>query len=510
MKIKLKCINCDSDFETEYKHRDKKYCNRKCYFEYARKNKVNGRKKDINLYEKRNCKVCDTEFEVKKTHKKDMCSDECRRTWNSMEVNKKDRINKSKESLLKKYGVDSIFKLDEKQEKIKNTFIDRYGVDNPMKDLGIKNKLKDSIRDNHLKKLLPKLKENNLELLDDYTRNKDCNTSISYNFKCLKCSNEFTSTVLGSGKIPICRKCYPISKNSSLEFIIKDFLDDNKIKYLHGDRKTLNGLELDFYIPSSGIAIEVNGNAWHSELFGNKDKKYHINKTEMCHKLGIDLIHIFEDELINKREIVFSRLRNKLKLIKNKIYARKCEIKEVSFSDKKKFLNENHIQGNSIDKIRLGLFYENELVSLMTFSKKRVSLGQKSIENNWELNRFSSKINYNIPGAFSKLLKSFIRLYKPKNIVTYADIRWSGLNKNVYNLDFKYVGVTPPNYWYIKRGDCLHRSHRFSFRKDVLVKEGYDPQKTEWEIMQEKGYDRIWDCGNMKYEYNTGASFDDI
>ena len=149
----------------------------------------------------------------------------------------------------------------------------------------------------------------------------------------------------------------------------------------------------------------------------------------------------------------------------------------------------------------------------MTFSKKRISLGQGNTNNEWELNRFSSKLNHVITGGFSKLLKYFIKNYNPHNIVTYADVRWSGLNENVYKSLFKFISITPPNYWYIKKGQYLHRSHRFTFRKDVLVSEGYDYKKTEWEIMQIKGYDRIWDCGNLKYEFNimnTGASFDDI
>ena len=63
-------------------------------------------------------------------------------------------------------------------------------------------------------------------------------------------------------------------------------------------------------------------------------------------------------------------------------------------------------------------------------------------------------------------------------------------------------GNTPPNYWYVKIYEWLNRFHRFNFRKDVLVKEGYSADMTEWDIMKIKGYDRIWDCGSMKFELN--------
>ena len=59
------------------------------------------------------------------------------------------------------------------------------------------------------------------------------------------------------------------------------------------------------------------------------------------------------------------------------------------------------------------------------------------------------------------------------------------------------VKETKPNYWYIKK---LKREYRYKFKKQNLIKMGYDSSKTEWEIMQEMGYDRIWDCGNYRYE----------
>jgi hypothetical protein len=515
MKIKKGCTNCNKEFEVEFKHRDKKYCSRECFFEYSKKNKLIGRKKNDDFYEVRKCKVCSESFDVRKKVKKEICSDECRKKWNLNKDNIEDRIKKSKQKIKEKYGVDSIFKLKDKQIEIKNNFIKVYGVDNPMKFNKFKEKLKDTLREKHLISLLPKLKNNDLKILDEYTRGKDSenNTSITYSFRCLKCEHVFNSTVLGSGKIPICRKCNPIQKNSSLEFKITDFLTENNIKYVTGDRSIIGGKELDIYIPTHNLAIEINGNYWHTENFGGKDKEYHLNKSKLCQDKGIKLIHIFEDEILFKNDIVFSRLKNKLLLINNKIYARHCNIKEVSYKDKKLFLDDNHIQGNSIDKIRYGLYYKDELVSLMTFSKQRKIMGSRDIIGFWELNRFASKLNTIVVGGFSKLLKHFIKVNKPNKIITYADIRWSGLEKNTYDGFFKFSHQTPPNYWYVKIGQYLHRYHRFSFRKDILVTNGYDSKKTEWEIMQEIGYDRIWDCGNFKYEFNvmnTGASFDDI
>ena len=142
----------------------------------------------------------------------------------------------------------------------------------------------------------------------------------------------------------------------------------------------------------------------------------------------------------------------------------------------------------------------------MTFGKKRKSLGNKnSSEDSFELIRFCNILNYTVTGGFSKLLKFFIQKHNPKLIETFADIRWSGINpkETVYNKNgFEFINQTPPNYWYFKNGNSLNRSHRFTFRKDILVKKGYPKEKTEWEIMKDNGYDRIWDCGSMKFVLN--------
>ena len=137
--------------------------------------------------------------------------------WNKKEDNKKIRINNSKKTLLDKYGVDSIFKTDNFKENYKQIFEKKYGVSTPMHHEKFVNKLKKTVKDKHLINLIPKLHQHNISLLDEYVVNKSGNTSLSYSFKCDVCENVFSSTLLGSGIVPICRKCYAITKNSKLE-----------------------------------------------------------------------------------------------------------------------------------------------------------------------------------------------------------------------------------------------------------------------------------------------------
>jgi len=210
-------------------------------------------------------------------------------------------------------------------------------------------------------------------------------------------------------------------------------------------------MELDIYIPKLNIAIEFNGVYWHSEVFKNKD--YHINKTKICKSSGIELLHIWEDDWKNKRPIIESMILNKIGITPNKIWARNCEIREINdVKISREFLNENHIQGYSNSKFKIGLYHKNELISIMTFSKKR---------KNMELVRFCSKLNTNVVGGSSRLFKYFIRKYNYDNVISYSDI--SFFSGGMYEkLGFTLDGSTPPNYWWVVD---YTRKHRFNFNK---------------------------------------------
>jgi hypothetical protein len=135
----------------------------------------------------------------------------------------------------------------------------------------------------------------------------------------------------------------------------------------------------------------------------------------------------------------------------------------------------------------------------MTFGKLRKSLGQKSQDGSYELLRFCNKLNTNVLGGASKLLKYFIKTYQPKEIISYSDSSRS--NGGMYKkLGFELEHETTINYYWVIDGV---KKHRFNYRKDKLVKEGHDPNKTEIQIMNELGYYRIFDCGNSKYILKT-------
>ncbi len=262
-------------------------------------------------------------------------------------------------------------------------------------------------------------------------------------------------------------------------------------------RGIIDKRELDIYLPDLSMAIEYNGLYWHSEK-GNRFKDYHIDKTNKCNTKNIRLIQIFSDEWLNKKDITKSKLKSIISKDKQKgIPARKCVVKTIDATEKNKFLNTYHIQGEDRSQIKLGLYNKDMLVAVMTFSNPRMSLGGDHKQHEtFELSRYASS-SYIIGGA-QKMLKHFIKNYNPKHIYSYADKRWSDPVNNMYNkLGFTTKGTSSPNYFYTK--NFLVRLHRFNFNKFKLKAMGCDMSKTEKEIMENLGYTRIWDCGVIKF-----------
>jgi hypothetical protein len=305
------------------------------------------------------------------------------------------------------------------------------------------------------------------------------------------------------------------TKVSKWEKEINEFINGLGINTIQSCRTILDQYnEIDIYIPDFKIGIECNGLYYHSEIKGNKNKNYHKIKTVAANSKDITLFQIFEDEWHEKKDIVKSKLLNIFNLGSNKkIYARKCQIKEIQPTIKNLFLNKNHIQGEDRSTIYLGAYYDNELVSVMTFDNNRSYNKEKNHnENIYELKRFATKLNYNVVGIGSKIFTYFLENYKPKKVISFLDIRWLNINKqNIYQiLGFNKEKVLNPDYSYLNFNLYKNkRLHKFAFGKNSLKKKFpdlYSEDKSEWEIMQEAGYDRIWDCGKIKYVYDCSTS----
>jgi len=330
-------------------------------------------------------------------------------------------------------------------------------------------------------------------------------------------NNDYSKVIYKGAKIPVTIICengheysqmpnkhlsghgcpYCTHNVSNPEKELTEYIESLGFNVENNNRKILtDAKEIDLIVPSKNIAIEYDGLHWHSENM-KPNKRFHLDKTIECNKKGLRLIHIFEDEWVYKCDIVKSRLNVILGGNVERIYARKCIVKDIDSKTCKDFLDKNHIQGGINSSIRYGLYYNNELVSVMSFCKPRKNLGQNPSNDNYELLRFCNKLNTTVVGGASKLFNHFVKTNNPKSVISYADIRWN--TGNVYeNIGFEFSHFSEPNYFYIIG---QKRYNRFSFRKDILVKQGFDHNKSEHEIMLERGIYRIYDCGTAVYKW---------
>ncbi len=252
--------------------------------------------------------------------------------------------------------------------------------------------------------------------------------------------------------------------------------------------------EIDCFIKSKNFGVEYCGEYWHSVNRG-VDKKYHQNKLYFCQEKNIILLTIFESEWKYKQDIIKSMIISRLGLSK-KIFARKCGVCEISNQTAKEFHLKNHINGFVNSSINIGLSYNGELVSVLSLMRSRFD---KSFQ--YEISRFSSILGHNVVGGLGKLFSYFIKKYNPDSCVTYSDLRF-GEGRSYEKVGFKYLTRTPPNYYYFKIGGYELES-RFKYQKSKIKDfKGYSPLKSEYEIMKDNYYLKIYDCGNNKYIWN--------
>ena len=383
-------------------------------------------------------------------------------------------VKKQKKTWLLKYGVDHPQKCEKIKNKTVQTNLKRYGKSSYTKTIMyheqcVKNNLTRFLarHQNDAELIFTNLQQlYKLQSIGEFFKTK-------FDVKCKQCNLEFqqipnVNNFYKYGTFSSCKICHPKQRTTSNgEHDIFEFLQSLKINnIIENTRAIISPMELDIYIPDKQIAIEYDGLYWHSDDSGINNT-YHRFKTEACEKRGIQLIHVFENEWILKTDIVKNRIKNILGIYDKILFARKCIVRQIDSKISKAFQDSNHIQGSVNASINLGLFYNDELVSLMTFGKTRFS---KKYE--WEMLRFCNKLGYHVPGAASKLLKHFENEYQPKSLVSYADRRWSQ-GKLYKALGFQLDHISPPNYWYWKT-DNIELQSRIKFQKHK--------QKTGWLI----------------------------
>lgn len=395
-----------------------------------------------------------------------------------------------RESTMKKYGVSNVAELDSVKQKKRETCIEKYGVDHY-------GKTEESRMNGSLNALgysvLPEYR-NRLQTRDDVIQviqetgaktvtELSERTGISYTLAC------------------VLKRRYKLNEYlpkevSRFEVELKQILEEISGKEFNKTRKAIYPKEIDLYNDELKFGVEFNGTFWHSVQYEKcedgvyrpkeecRPHTYHRDKSFDAEKNGIFIFHVFEHQWTDPdvKPKIISQLRNLLGKNENKVYARKCVVDlNVPASESMRFLHENHVQGALSASVKIGLRHCDELVALMTFRKNNVG--------DWELSRFCNKANMNVVGGASRLFKSFVREYNPKEVFSYSDI--ARTRGTMYeNLGFKFFKFTQPNYWWIN-----------------IFSEFYIPRyrtqmPNETQIMTDGGHVKMFDCGSRKWVWN--------
>ena len=332
-------------------------------------------------------------------------------------------------------------------------------------------------------------------------RVENVNTRSAWLCKC-DCGNDtiVLESNLQQGLTRSCG-CLSVGKYGSLcENEIKDYiatLTDEKPQKV----KILDGKEIDLYYEKYKIGIEYNGSVFHASIgnvYKDKDKYYHRDKFMCAKEHGIHLINIFDVDWETNKERIKTLLRYMF-YDNTKLYARKCIVKEIDKYTAKMFCNKYHLKGfTPISTIYYGLYYKDELVSVMTFGRMR---GKKESNTEFEMVRYCVKEDYNIIGGANKLLKAFEKEYNPKLVVSYSDNDY--FTGDIYTkLGFENDGQCTINYyWYSDRvGEIKREACQVKKLKELypeLYKEAIGG--VEDYIMSALGNRKVYRCGNTRW-----------
>jgi hypothetical protein len=304
---------------------------------------------------------------------------------------------------------------------------------------------------------------------------------------CLECSNH--------------RSAFEQEIFNYIKYLLPEtYMETNKWGLIRDEHKLY---EVDIYIPDKKVAIECNGDYFHSEQKG-KGEKFHQYKFELAEKLGIHLIQIYQSMWRDNTE----RIKNYLKDMfceTERVFARKCTIIEPTKDMVRSFYDINHLQGYTTScNINFALLYEGEIVAMMSFCKTGLHNPKEREEDYYELSRYAVKSGCTVIGGPSKLLHYFEILFHPRKILSYSDNNF--FTGSMYaKLGFVLEGKTRPRYhWYLKdqtvrtREKCqlkvLSKLYPNEYEESLLQ----DGNKETY-IMTSLGAVKVWHSGTKRW-----------
>jgi hypothetical protein len=452
----------------------------------------------------------------------DYCGKDFKRTKNNIE---RSHINSNKDSCANKecvqkkrievfnlkYGCDNPFQSKEIKQKIINKNIEKYGVSNPSQNEDIKKKQQDTCFNKYgvenpfqSEEIKHKIEKQNLELYGvknsfqrkEIQEKQKSTIKEKYKVDHYSKTSEFRVKITNTN-IERYGSPFPSHKYGRAQDEIKEWLNSFGFNF-SSNHTVLDGKELDMLDDKLKIAIEYCGLYWHNECSPEpRDHNYHLNKHTKCIEKDIQLLTVFEDEWKFRQDQCKSHIKSILGVSSKKIFARKCEIKEISKLDAKSFFESYHIQGsNKLGVIFYGLFFEDTLCAVMSLGRhsRQIDASKKEIT----LDRLCFKDGVQILGGASKLFakcSEWARNNGYKKIISFSDNRWS-LGKVYERMGFLLEKEYRPDYSYVEVNNARKRISKQSQKKNIT---NCPQELTEHSWALQRGLARIYDCGKKRW-----------
>lgn len=418
------------------------------------------------------CKICGAPLKYKnfKAGYGLFCSTEC--SYKDPDV-----VKRRKQTCLERYGVEIPLKLEHIKKKQHQTCLERYGVKSPGQVREFKEKAKKTCLERYGVESYSQTKigrekissGDKSRILKRHDNLIDIKPGSIWVMKCphpecKECEEKFFETPYQLYKnrlrdnSEVCTKLLPIQPlYSTDELRVCDWLDEEGIEYEHDNRKILGGKELDIYIPSKNVAIEVNGILWHSSKY--KDNSYHINKYKLCKSKGIRLITLWEDQLKSMPDICRDIVMRSLGKYSIDINCSECDV--VNNIDVNEFLKENSLIQFDDTQYIIGYKYDDKLIAVLGFDK---------YGDDCKIKYYVIKNGYFINDGLGYLINMLHKQYKKLYVNIHND--YEDIDQYI-KLGFIQTQLSDPKRYFV-RSD-----------KSIRVKEITDSYK----------YYEIYDCG---------------
>lgn len=486
------------------------------------------------------CKICGKPVEFRSMNRgyKATCSRECdlamkskshKKLWeNYTNKEKQTRLEQAAQAREEHTGYRSPFDDPEIRKKADNTMLEKYGTTRYISEEGRK-RISES-HEEHREEIDAKIRKTWSEKtneekqainakrddtcierfgIDNYSKTSDFHNFMSEKSKSLWQDPNWIEKVKNTnleryGVLYSClAKHVQDSNGKQISRSNKDFVELLKHSGITNVEYEFSLKKYSYDVKVDDFLIEINPSYTHNSTTGPyfhgkhlpaKDRYYHRDKTKFAEENGYRCIHVWDWDQIEK---IIYMLYNR-----ERIFARNCEVREVDLDTTNEFLNLYHLQNTCRNQqFRLGLYYNNELVEIMTFGTPRFNHNYQ-----YELLRLCTRPDYIVVGGANKLFNYFIEHHNPSSVISYCDnSKFSG---NVYTqLGMILKDVSKPAcHWYnIKTKRHISDSLLRQRGADQLLGTTDGKGTSNREIMLREGFVEVYDCGQSTYTWENSV-----